>query len=298
MVGVIGDPIIHSLSPAMHNAAFAKMDLDWCYLALGCNVKNLEQALKGLLSIGCLGLNITIPHKKAVINICEETSNLAKRIGAVNTLIPNKNGGWYGTNTDLQGFLEPLIKTDFKGSNAIILGCGGSARAIGVGLEELGFKNVTVIARKQSSLDIFLKEINNKSSSLSNSKTIFKGLLEGNKDIIQEIKSTELIINTTPVGMTTMSIKNKEISKIPLGKEIWENLHEETTLYDLIYNPRPTPWLELGKKQGCQTIDGLEMLVAQGAASLKLWSLIENIPINEMRNAALKELKELVLSKD
>ena len=114
LVGLLGNPVRHSLSPVMHNAALKTMALNWRYLALPCESESLDQVLRGLRAVGCQGLNVTIPHKQAIADLCEELSPLAQRLGAVNTLVPAANGGWYGTNTDVEGFLAPLGEVDYE----------------------------------------------------------------------------------------------------------------------------------------------------------------------------------------
>ena len=115
LVGLLGQPISHSLSPVIQNAALAEMDLDWCYIAIPCETQNLELVINALLQMNCKGLNITIPHKQNVLKACSQISPLAKRLGAVNTLIPNKEGKWTGTNTDVEGFLVPIKKENWSG---------------------------------------------------------------------------------------------------------------------------------------------------------------------------------------
>ena len=137
LIGLLGQPVSHSLSPVMHNAALKAMDLDWRYLALPCEAEDLEAVLDGLKAVGCRGLNVTIPHKQQIAGLCRELSPLARRLGAVNTLTPLANDGWHGHNTDAEGFLAPLQEhaEEWRGSEAVVLGCGGSARAVGAGLQ-------------------------------------------------------------------------------------------------------------------------------------------------------------------
>ena len=290
LVGLLGQPVNHSLSPVIHNAAMQEMGLDWCYLAMPCESKNLNLITKALRNLNCKGLNITIPHKQSALSICNTISPLAKKLGAVNTLIPNQEQGWNGANTDVEGFLAPLKAKEWKINKAIILGCGGSARAVMAGLENLGIKEVIVIARKENSLNSFLKDLNPKNLNLKKNQIHLKGLLNQNNDISNHIKEADLIINTTPIGMSPKNARTGQSQEIPLGEKIWENLEAKTMLYDLIYTPRPTAWLTLGAKRGCKQIDGLEMLIQQGAASLRLWSETKDIPIDVMRAAAKKHL--------
>ena len=125
LVGLLGDPVHHSLSPAMHNAALMAMQLDWVFLALPTPANQLATVVQGLEAIGCKGLNVTIPHKQEVAALCQELSPLAQRLGAVNVLVPRSDGGWYGTNTDVEGFYRPLRDTepDRSDRRALVLVC-------------------------------------------------------------------------------------------------------------------------------------------------------------------------------
>ncbi len=284
LVGVIGDPISHSLSPVIQNAALHKMNLDWCYLAIPCKPDNLESIIKCLSKINCKGLNITIPHKTNALKFCNHVSEIATKVGAINTLIPDNDDGWIGTNTDVEGFLKPLgLEKNWESRNAVILGNGGSARAVLLGLEKLKLAEIAIIGRKETS-------ITNLINSLTSPNGNIKGLTQDSLQLNEYIKNADLIINTTPIGMLQTNNTSYIDSEIPFGEKIWDNLKPKTTLYDLIYNPRPTKWLEIGKEKGCIPIDGLEMLIQQGAASLRLWSGIEEIPIDIMRKSAKDHL--------
>ena len=292
LVGVIGNPIKHSLSPVIHNAALEAMDLNWCYLAIPCETKNLDLVLKALGTINCKGLNITIPHKQHSLNICKGISLIAKQIGAVNTLIPNSEGGWNGDNTDSEGFLAPLKLKNLKKKKAILIGCGGSARAVLTGLKLLDFQEIIIVGRKSKNLTMFLSDMSPNLSKYEKDVTPqIQGLLEDDEKLLTHIQTADLIVNATPVGMKGSKSQTNYSREMPLGEKIWASIKSSTIFYDLIYTPRPTPWLTNAEKIGCETIDGLEMLIQQGAASLKLWSGVQEIPIEIMRQAAEKHLK-------
>ena len=121
ILGLLGDPVKHSLSPAMHNAALEEMSLNWCYIPMPCKTKHLEIVLKSLHAINCQGLNITIPHKETIFNLCSSVTPIAKRLKAVNTLLPNQNGGWTGTNTDVEGFLSPIKDSKWQEKKALVI---------------------------------------------------------------------------------------------------------------------------------------------------------------------------------
>ncbi len=284
LVGLLGQPVNHSISPVMHNAAYEEMGLNWCYLAMPCNKSDLSKVTKALRLVDCKGLNITIPHKQEVIKACSKLTKIANDIQAVNTLIPEKNNQWTGANTDVDGFLTPLKNHSLINKNVVILGCGGSARAVVMGLKTLKIKKVKVISRNDKSLDTFIKDMKN---SLSTSCIQIEGVNSKNANVSPFIEEADLIINTTPVGLNN---KNNKQENIPLGSEIWSCLTNKTILYDLIYIPRPTNWLKLGQQKNCFIIDGLDMLVEQGALSIKLWSGFNEVPVKTMKSAAEKHL--------
>ena len=287
LVALLGQPVSHSLSPVMLNAALKAMGLDWSFMALPCSANDLATVLKGLEAVGCRGLNVTIPHKQAVALLCDELSPLAQRLGAVNTLTPLPNGGWHGHNTDVEGFLAPLIHNDanWSGARAVVLGCGGSARAVVAGLQDLNPSDITVVGRRAETLHQFCSDLQ---QGRPTSSVRLQPLLDNDPNLQTRIQQADLVVNTTPIGMS--SRQPDQGSTLPLGVDIWDNLTAQTVLYDLIYAPRPTPWLQRGEALGCRTYDGLEMLVQQGAAALRRWSGIDDVPVNAMREAALKNL--------
>ena len=280
LVGLLGNPVSHSLSPVMQNAALESMGLNWRYLALPCESERLDQVLKGLRAVGCQGLNVTIPHKQAIAALCEERSPLAQRLGAVNTLIPGEGGGWFGTNTDVEGFLAPLGANDaWAGRHAVVIGCGGSARAVVAGLQSLNLSTITVVGRRSAALQTFISDLQQDNAPLT-------ACLDNEPHLKQVVAQAALVVNTTPVGMA----QHGDPKAMPLGADIWCRLSSEAVLYDLIYTPRPTSWLAAGQRRGHRCIDGLEMLVQQGAASLRLWGGRDDVPVEAMRSAAATAL--------
>ena len=281
LVGLLGNPVRHSLSPAMHNAALQALQLNWSYLALPCASKNLKEVLQGLRAVNCRGLNVTIPHKQDVAELCQELSPLAKRLGAVNTLIPLDSGGWHGTNTDVEGFLTPLgEQSSWQNCHGVIIGCGGSARAIAAGLQSLRLASITVIGRRQEALDAFIADLQSNDAPLT-------ACLQSSPNLASLMKRADLVVNTTPVGMA----QHGDVQAFPLGEAVWSQLQGSAMLYDLVYTPRPTAWLRWGQSRGHRCIDGLEMLVQQGAASLRLWSDRTDVSVETMRLAAEAALK-------
>ena len=290
LVGVLGDPVRHSLSPAMHNAALRQLGLNWIYLAVPVPAAELATVLRALEVIGCRGLNVTIPHKQAVAALVRELRPLAQRIGAVNTLVPHPEGGWIGTNTDAEGFLAPLRAGGqaWSGRRAVVLGCGGSARAVVAALVELGLETITVVGRRPPLLEALAAECRPFAPGLRTLAWSTEGS-DGPGALRSALKAADLVVNTTPVGMAS-PVEATAVDRCPLTAAELDALAPESTVYDLIYTPRPTRLLQLAQERGCRIQDGLEMLVQQGAAALRLWSGQEEVPVEAMRAAALARL--------
>ena len=259
-LALIGNPVSHSLSPIMQNAAIQYLGLDLIYMAIPCKDEDLEIVVNSLKKMNCKGLNITIPFKQKVFNMCSEISPVAKKVKAINTLKLTDDKDWIGTNTDIDGFIHPLKNLNLIKKSSLILGSGGAARSVIQGLIKLKLSKITIISRNKSSLNELITNFKNDIE--------IEGLLSTNNEINNLIQETDLIINTTPVGMSN-TINNDEI---PFGKNFWNSINSKTIVYDLIYNPSPTPFLKFCDKKGCMTIDGTQMLIAQGAKSLSFWT--------------------------
>ena len=273
-LALIGNPVNHSLSPIMHNAAIKYLGLDLIYFSIPCNENDFEIVIKSLSKINCKGINITIPFKEKVLSYCSQISPLAEQIKSVNTLKPNSKGEWDGTNTDVDGLIYPLENLNLSNKQAIVLGSGGAARSAIQGLINLKISEIIVISRNQISLCTLVEDFKN--------QHLIKGLSLKNLNIPNFINSADLIVNTTPVGM----INNKnEKEDLPFGFNFWKSLNSKTIVYDLIYNPQETPLLNFSRKKGCKTINGMKMLVAQGAKSLSYWTDGLNVPIEIMEEA-------------
>ena len=275
-LALIGNPVSHSLSPIMQNAAIQYLGLDLIYMAIPCKDEDLEIVVNSLKKMNCKGLNITIPFKQKVFNMCSEISPVAKKVKAINTLKLTDDKDWIGTNTDIDGFIYPLKNLNLIKKSSLVLGSGGAARSVIQGLIKLKLSKITIISRNKSSLNELITNFKNDIE--------IKGLLDTNNEINNLIQETDLIINTTPVGMSN-TINNDEI---PFGKNFWDSINSKTIVYDLIYNPSPTPFLKFCDKKGCMTIDGTQMLIAQGAKSLSFWTNGLEVPFEVMHDA-LKE---------
>ena len=262
----------------MHNAAIATLGVDYVYRALPVKPEDLEVEIAGFADIGIVGFNVTIPHKQAILPLLSEVSPDAQAVGAVNTVWRTEDFLWAGTNTDVEGFLAPLqsYDRDWSQTVAVILGNGGATRAVVAGCTQLGCAEIHVIGRNQLKLEEFL-------SSWANSSLDVKLHIHHWEEMPRLIPQATLLVNTTPIGM------HPHIEESPLNAAQMANLWSGAIVYDLIYNPNPTQFLRQAQQHGAVTIDGLEMLVQQGAAALQIW-LQQPVPVDVMREAVQKHL--------
>ena len=272
LLGIIGDPIEHSLSPVMQNAAIAHLRLDYIYVPFPVKPQNLATALGGFATIGVMGFNATIPHKQTIIPLLSDITNTAKLVGAVNTVWRTETG-WKGTNTDVIGFLAPLkpLNRNWKTIKPIILGNGGAARAVVVALAQLGCPHICVVGRDKNKLDKFKQSWQN--SGLTASITVHSW-----DELSGMVSETGLLVNTTPIGMFPDSDHS------PMEKILWKKLPSAAIAYDLIYIPSPTQFLQDAQQEGLMIIDGSDMLVYQGAAALEIW-VQQTVPADVMSEA-------------
>ncbi|MBE9176015.1 shikimate dehydrogenase [Synechocystis salina LEGE 06155] len=287
LLGVIGHPVAHSLSPVMHNAALQAISeravmrcaSDYVYAAFPIAPADLKVAIEGLGASGVQGLSVTIPHKQAVMPLLAQITETAQQVGAVNTLWRDGHD-WRGTNTDVEGFLAPLLelKRDWSGGQAVILGHGGAARAVIVGLIQLGCPEIIVVGRSPEKLTQFANSWTDQAIKQALQVLPWEALST-------VIPKATLLINSTPVGM----VPHPDHS--PLDPSLVEKLPPTAIAYDLIYTPRPTKFLQQAQERGLVTIDGAEMLVQQGAAALKIW-LQRDVPVDVMRQALLHHLEK------
>jgi shikimate dehydrogenase len=236
-IALIGNPVSHSFSPIMQNAALQYLGLDLIYIAIPCKDEDLELVLNSFRKINCKGLNITIPHKEKVFNLCSEISPIANKLKAINTLKLNSKKEWSATNTDVEGFIYPLKNLNLAKKKSIILGSGGAARSVIQGLINLNLSKISVISRNKSSLDELIKNFDNQIQ--------LQGFLNNDDQSQILIREADLIVNTTPVGMKTTGYENV----LPYGESFWRSLKSKTIVYDLIYNPAPTPLLKFSDKK-------------------------------------------------
>ncbi len=279
ILGVMGFPVSHSLSPVMHNAAIAAMGLDYIYVPFPIPVADLPAAIAGLKAIQSVqGFNLTIPHKVEVIPLLDQVMPIALSVGAVNT-VKRVGDRWVGTNTDVAGFLEPLkqLKCDWKTMPAVILGSGGAAKAVVAACLELGCPVIHVVGRDP-------KKIKKFHGTMTSQLHDFNLRVHPWTSIPHLLEIAGIIINATPIGMA--SDLNTPISEAEMAL-----LPDNVIAYDLIYTPRPTKFLQIAAARGLKAIDGLEMLINQGAIALEFW-LDQPVPIEIMRQALIQHLSK------
>jgi shikimate dehydrogenase len=290
ILGVIGSPISHSLSPIIHNAAIDHLGLDYRYLAFPVAPDRLATALAGFAAIGLVGCSVTIPHKQAIMPLLTEIAPLAQAVGAVNT-VWNTPTGWQGTNTDVAGFVSPLVamQRDWSSTTVAILGNGGAARAVVVGCHQLGCAKIQVFGRDAAKLAQFQSSWANiqlpvNGSDTPKQVTIKTHLWSELPTLINQ--NNLLLVNSTPIGMYP------QVDTSPISAEMLQSIGASSVAYDLIYTPQPTKFLQLATDAGMMTIDGTEMLVQQGAAAFELW-LKQSAPVEIMRQALIQHLNNI-----
>ncbi|MFQ5800723.1 MAG: shikimate dehydrogenase, partial [Candidatus Hydrothermarchaeales archaeon] len=274
---VMGHPISHSMSPAMHNAAFESLGLDCYYTLFDVAPGDLGDAIKGIKALGFGGTNVTIPHKVSVIKHLDSLSEEARIIGAVNTV--KISDELKGFNTDGFGALEALKKNgaDPKGKKVLILGSGGAARAISVTLAlKGGIEELTILGVDEDELSRLTEDIKKGTGASVEGLHLNK---ETTKNTIQE---ADILIHATPVGMHP----NVDDTLVTA-----EDLKEDMALMDIIYNPLQTRLMKEAKKAGIKTvIGGVDMFVNQGAEALRIWLKIEP-PVELMKRTVISALK-------
>ncbi len=256
-LGVIGYPIAHSLSPAMQNAALREAGLDYSYIAMPVAPEDLAAAVKGLQSLGFRGFNVTIPHKTAILPLLDTVDEDASMVGAVNTVVL-EDGRLAGYNTDVAGFIGALREMGFspKGKRAVLLGAGGAARAAVWGLIREGAAAISLGVRNPA-----------KAQELVGQFPSFPALTAmdwQSDDFRQALAAADILVNTTPLGMAP------RVEACPPVD--WSCLRRETLAYDIIYTPEETRFLQMAAAHGCPTLNGVPMLVGQGAAAFHRWT--------------------------
>ena len=256
--GLIGNPVEHSLSPAIHNAAFQKLELNFVYLAF--RVEAIGDAIKGLRSLGNFrGASVTIPHKVSAVSFLDSLEPTARHIGAINTIVA-EGGILKGYNTDAIGALRALRESDvaLKGRQVVMLGSGGAARAIAFALgAETGIDRLTILGIDEQERTVLVRDLRLKVGMAVQESLLDESMLR------KVLPDTHVLIHCTPTGM---SPKVQQTS-VPAAL-----LHSGLTVMDIVYNPRDTQLLKDAKAAGCRVIPGLEMFLHQAAAQFELWT--------------------------
>ncbi len=276
--GLIGFPVAHSLSPRMQQAAFDAAGMVARYLLWETPTEELVGRINSLRTPEVVGANVTIPHKTSVIGLIDKCDPLATRVGAVNTIV-NHNGCLTGYNTDVQGFIRALAESAAHlfpgtGKRAILLGTGGAARAAAVGLLEQGFTELILVGRTSTHLATLQQHLQKLAAQHRIPETIHTRLL-GSSDLADLLAHTDLLVNATPVGLQESDRQMLiDIKALP----------QSAVVMDMIFNPPQTPLLCAAQAHGCQALNGLTMLLYQGARAFELWTG-QPAPVEVMRKA-------------
>ncbi len=268
LCGLLGNPVEHSLSPAIHNAAFRELGLNFVYLAFP--VQDLEGAIRGIRALGHIrGLSVTIPHKVAILSLLDSVETTAKHIGSVNTLIKDR-GLLVGSNTDASGALQALRQggVELSGQHVLILGSGGAARAIAFGLCAEGkIGNLTLVGIDDMERTTLAGELRAKTHVSIQDTSL------SSKSLTSAMEKAQLLIHCTPMGM------HPKVEESCVPKQL---LRRDLTVMDIVYNPLQTRLLQDAQAAGCRTIPGIEMFLHQAIGQFELWTG-EPAPVAVMR---------------
>jgi shikimate dehydrogenase len=257
ILAVIGYPIEHSMSPTMHNAAIQDLNLDYVYVAYNIAPENLGKAVEGFRALEIKGVNVTIPHKVAIMQFLDEIDPIAKKIGAINT-VKNENGYLKARNTDGAGGKKSLLENgcELSGKNVLFVGAGGVARALSYFIaEDVGQIAFLDVVEEQA------KSLANDINAKTGVKTVSNVVSERN--LRDSCANSDILINASPIGMYP------KINATPVPKEF---LHKNLFVFDVVYNPLKTQLLTDAEEVGCQILGGLDMLVNQGILAFQWWT--------------------------
>lgn len=273
---VFGHPVRHSLSPAMHNAAFTALQLPYVYVAHDVAPGDLSPAMEGVRVMGYRGLSITIPHKVAALECVDEVDETARGIGCINTVV-NDDGRLHGFNSDGLGALGALrdAGADPEGSRTLMLGSGGAARAIAVSLSrEAPPERISLLGIDDEELGMLARDVQQEGQSHVTSAALTRETLRA------ELETADILLHCSPIGMHP----REDQSLVPA-----EWLREELAVFDAVYNPRRTKLIADAERAGCKTILGLEMFLGQAFVQFELWTN-EKAPRDVMREIVEKNL--------
>jgi shikimate dehydrogenase len=277
VVGIIGNPLGHTLSPTIHNAAFDYMGLNWCYVPFPVEEGRLTEAIDGIRSLRLGGVNVTMPFKTDVLPLLDEVTTFAQSVGAVNTVLMDK-GRLIGYNTDGRGFYTSLARDvgyEVKGRRVLILGAGGAARSVTVSLALAGVSSITIVNRSADRSRQLTEIIESSAPEVSVSWLT----PDDNYDLV--VADSDIIINATPLTAFQGSVL-----RVPVAM-----LNRNQLVCDLNYSLYQPPLLQEAEARGAQVVDGKGMLLYQAAAAFEIWTGLE-APVEVMRMALLKALEE------
>ena len=278
-IAILGHPIKHTLSPKMHNYWLKELGISGRYEAINTPTKNFKKTIKKLCKEGYKGVNLTLPLKEEALKYLNKKDRIVDFIGATNVLIFSKQNIIEGKNTDVYGFKKSLIKLvkNKKRKTAIIIGSGGSARAVLCALIEMRYKKISIFNRTKKNAEKIRKDFIKKFSSNLKIKIISKNL----KNLKRNLKETDLLVNATPIGMKNFSGLNISVEK----------LRTDSAVFDLVYNPLETKLIKDSKKRGIKNTNGLDMLMYQAQKSFYYW-LNKKLKItNKLKKILEKEIK-------
>ncbi|SMP48620.1 shikimate dehydrogenase [Anoxynatronum buryatiense] len=274
LVALLGSPVRHSQSPQMHNTAFQALNLNYTYLVFDIQQNQLEAAIQAMKTLDVAGFNVTMPHKEKVIPFLDELSPEASIIGAVNT-VKNENGKLTGYNTDGMGFIMSLAEENIpvSGKKIIILGAGGAGKSVAIQLALENVGELMIFNRSAAPAEALCRLINEKIPTCQVSQHRL------DETVLKEALSTaDVLVNTTNVGMG-------DLEKVSLIKDAaW--LHSKLKVVDIIYSPPKTKLLEIAETAGCQTVNGIGMVVGQGALAFEIWTGA-HMPVADVKSGIL-----------
>lgn len=257
VVAILGDPVEHSRSPAMHNAAFEALGLDYVYVALRVRPGDLGRAVAGARALGFAGWNVTVPYKERIIPLLDRVSATARAIGAVNT-VSLVGHQLIGDNTDAEGFRRAIAKLAFRprGKSAVLLGAGGSARAVAYALSQAGVGRLTILNRTRARALALARQMR----AIGRSEVIVGSL--GSARAAAPVREADLVVNCTSLGLDGRTIPPIPIAETPA----------HCLFYDLVYGPERTPLVRLAEQLGRRAEDGRTMLLEQAGLAFHLWT--------------------------
>lgn len=264
VVGVIGDPVSHSLSPAMHNAAFGRLGIDWVYVPFHVKPEHVETAVRSIVALGLRGFNVTVPHKVAVMQYLDEIDREARLIGAVNTIV-NDGGRLVGYNTDGRGFLRSLERQggrSVQGAGVLIVGAGGSARAIACAAALAGAAQVKIANRTPEKAEVLARLVREQAGVPAEAVALDPG-----EALARALGEADIVVHTTSVGMYPRH-------DVPPVIDV-SLLRRDAFVCDIVYRPRETSLIKAAAARGLGVLTGEGMLAYQGAIALELWTGLE-----------------------